>query len=100
MADAREDGWIGDLVTVEVQNRQHGAVADRIDELVRMPGGGERPRFGLAVADHAGDDELRIVEAGAVSVREAVTELAPLMDGSGRFRGDMAIRCGRGRKTA
>jgi hypothetical protein len=62
VADAREDGRIGDLVAVEVEDRQHGAVADRIDELVGMPGGGERPGLRLAVADHARDDELGVVE--------------------------------------
>ena len=47
----REHRRIGDLVAVEVQDRQHRAVARRIEKLVGMPGGGERAGFGLAVAD-------------------------------------------------
>ncbi len=89
VADAREDGRIGDLVAVEVEDRQHSAVADRVDELVGVPGGGERSGLGFAVADDAGDDQVGIVEAGAVGVRQAVAELAALMDGARGFRCDM-----------
>ncbi len=57
-----------DLVTVQMEDRQDGPVADRIQELVRMPGGRKRAGLGLAVADHAGDDQVRVVECGAVGV--------------------------------
>ena len=89
VAQAGKDRRIGDLVTVEVQDRQHRSVADRTDELVGVPGGGKRSGLGLAVANHAGDDELGIVEAGAIGVRQAVAEFAALMDGPGRLRGDV-----------
>ena len=45
--DARQDGRVGDLVAVEMQDRQHRAVGDRVEELVGMPGGGQRDRFPL-----------------------------------------------------
>ena len=61
-SDAREDGWIRNLVTVEMQDRQHRAVGDRIEELVGMPRRGERSGFRLAVADDARHDERGIVE--------------------------------------
>ena len=70
-ADAAEHGRIGDLVAVEMQDRQHRAVMRRIEELVGMPGSGERTGFGLAVADHAGDDQIRIVECRAIGMRPA-----------------------------
>ncbi len=89
MADARENGRIGDLVAVEVEDRQHGAVAYRVDELVGVPGSGERSGLGFAVADDTGDDQVGIIEAGAVGVRQAVAEFAALMDGSRGFRSDM-----------
>jgi hypothetical protein len=38
---------VGDLVAVEVQDRQHGAVVDRVDELVRLPRPGQRAGLGL-----------------------------------------------------
>ena len=70
---------IGDLVAVEVQDRQHGAVMRRIQELVGMPGSGERTGFGLAVADHAGADQVGIVECGAIGMHQRVTEFAAFM---------------------
>jgi hypothetical protein len=36
--NAGQDGRIGDLVAVQVQDRQHRAVGDWIEELVGMPG--------------------------------------------------------------
>ena len=60
--NARQHRRIRDLVTVQMQDRQHRAVADRVEEFVGMPGGRQRAGLGFAVADHAGDDEIRIVE--------------------------------------
>ena len=55
-----------------------------------MPARGERPRLGLAVADDAGDEEVRVVERSAVRVRERVAELAALVDRAGRLGRDVA----------
>ena len=44
LRDPGQDRRVGDLVAVEVQDRQHGAVADRVEELVRVPAGGQRAR--------------------------------------------------------
>src|SRR5580693_7672736 len=60
--DAGEESRVGNLVAVEMQNRQHRAVGYWIEELVRMPCGGQRPRLRLTVPDDAGDDEIGIVE--------------------------------------
>ena len=98
--DAREEAGVGDLVAVQVQDRQHRAVARRVEELVRVPAGGERAGLGLAVADDAGDDQVGVVERGAVGVRQRVAELAALVD---RARASPARRgsgCRRGRRTA
>ena len=35
--DARQDGRVGDLVAIQVQDRQHRAIARRVEEFVRMP---------------------------------------------------------------
>ena len=80
VADAREHRRIGDLPAVQVQDRQHRPIGRRIDELVRMPAGGERGRLRLAVADHAGDHEPRVVERRAPGVRQRVAQLAALVD--------------------
>ena len=90
VADARQDRRVGDLVAVEVQDRQHRAVAHGVDELVGMPRGRERAGLRLAVADDAGDDEIGVVERHAVGVRQAVAELAAFVDGAGRLRRHVA----------
>ena len=78
--DARQDGRVADLVAVEVQDRQHRAVGDRVEELVGMPRGGQRAGLRLAVADDAGDDQIGVVERGAEGVAERVAELAAFVD--------------------
>ena len=44
----------------------------------------ERPGLGLAVTDHAGNDQIGVVD-GAISVRQGVAELAALVDRAGRL---------------
>ena len=51
--DAGEHGGVGDLVAVEMQDRQHRAVGDGIEELVGVPAGRQRAGLRLAVADDA-----------------------------------------------
>ena len=77
VGEPREDRRVGDLVAVEVQDGQHRAVARRVDELVRVPAGGERPGLRLAVADDAGDEQVRVVEGRAVGVRRARSRARP-----------------------
>ena len=55
-----------------------------------MPGRRERAGLGLAVADDAGDDQVGIVECGAIGVHQRVAELAALVDRARRFRRGMA----------
>ena len=84
--DPRENGRVGDLVAVEMQDRQHRAVGDGIEKLVGVPGRRQRPGLRLAVADDAGDDEIGIVEHGAERVTERIAELAALVDRTRTFR--------------
>ncbi|GAB2980210.1 hypothetical protein GCM10027184_33570 [Saccharothrix stipae] len=66
---ARRHGGVGDLVAVEVQDRQHHAVAGRVEELVRVPARGRRPGLRRDVArDAAGEGELAEQRAQAVQV--------------------------------
>ncbi len=90
LGEPGEDRRVGDLVPVEVEDRQDGAVVDGVEELVRVPGGGERPGLGLAVADDAGDEEIRVVEGGAVGVGEGVAQFPALVDRAGDVGGDVA----------
>ncbi len=88
--DAGEDGRVGDLVAVEVQDRQDDAVVLRVDELVAVPRRRERAGLGLAVADDREDEEILVVEGRSVGVAERVPQLASFVDGSGGFRCDVA----------
>ena len=87
--DACEDGGVGNLVAVEVEDGEDGAIGDGIEELVGVPGGGEGSGFGFTIADDAGDDQVGIVEDGAEGMREGVAEFAALVDGAGGFGGDV-----------
>ena len=85
--DPGQHGGVGDLVPVQVQDRQHRAVVGRVEELVRVPAAGQRPGLGLAVADHARHEQVRVVERRPVGVHHRVAELAALVDRAGRLRG-------------
>jgi len=74
---ARQNRRIRDLPTVQVQIREHGAVLDRVQELVGVPARAQWTRLGLPVADDAGHGKIRIVVGRAVGMRERVAELAP-----------------------
>jgi hypothetical protein len=80
LRDPGEDGRVGDLVAVEVEDRQHGAVMDGVEELVGVPARGQRAGLRLAVADHAGDHQPRVVERRPVGVHQRVAELPALVD--------------------
>ena len=84
--DAREHGRVRNLVPVQMQDRQHRAIGGRIEEHVRMPGGGQRTGLGFTVADHACGNQVRVVEHGAEGVAQRVAQLASLVDASRRFR--------------
>ena len=85
--DAGEHARIGDLVAVQVEDRQHHPVMLGIEELVRVPSGRQGPGLGFAVADDRSDQQVRIVECGPVGVGQRVAQLATLVD---RPRG---LRC-------
>src|SRR6266478_327762 len=85
VTDASKEGGIGNFVTVQVQNRQHRSIVDRIQEFVRMPTTRQRPGFSLAIADNASDYQVRIVKGGAVTVGERVTEFPPFVNRSARL---------------
>src|SRR5207302_4199443 len=75
-----------DLIAVQMQNRNHRAVARGIQKLVGVPARGESAGLGLAVADHATDERIGIVKHGAVGMQQRISELTAFVDGSWRFR--------------
>jgi hypothetical protein len=98
VAHARQQRRVGDLVAVEVQDRQHSPVAGRVEEFVRVPARGQRPRLRLAVAHHAAHDEVRVVVGRTVGVHHRVAQLAALVDRAGRLRRDVAGNASRKRE--
>jgi len=87
---AGQNRRVANLVAIQVQDRQHCPVGDRVEELVGVPGGRQGARFGLSVADDAGDDETGIVERRAEGMTERVPEFATFVDRPRRRRGDVA----------
>ena len=73
-----------------MQDRQHRPVARRVEEAHPLPGALQRRGLRLAVADHAGDEEVGVVEGGAEGVNEGVAELAALVDRPGGGDADVA----------
>ena len=82
---AGKDGGVGDLVAVEVQDRQDDTVGCRVHELVGLPRSRKRTGLGLAVAHHGHGQQARVVHDGTVGVAERVAELAALVDGARRL---------------
>ena len=55
---AGEKGGIGNLVTIQMENRNHRAVPAGMNELVREPACGEGPGLSFTVPDDAKDDAV------------------------------------------
>jgi hypothetical protein len=83
-----------------VEHRNDRSVTRGVQELVRVPARCERAGFCLTVSNHAGDEQVGVVEGGAERVRERVSELAPLVDRPGRLRSYMAGNPSRKRELA
>ncbi len=90
VGDPGQHGRVGDLVAVQVQDGQHRAVGDRVQELVGVPAGGERPGLRLTVPDDAHRDQVGVVVDRTVGVRQRVPQFAALVDGAGRLRRGVA----------
>src|SRR5215469_18319351 len=90
MADPGENAGIGDLVAVEVEDRQNRPVPPRIEEFVGMPARRQRSSFRFAVADDAGNDQIGVVERRSVGVRDGIAELAAFVYRTWRLRRHVA----------
>ena len=90
MFDAGQDGRVADLITIEMQDRQHGSVGDRVEKLVGLPCGRQGARFRFTVADDAGDDQIGIVERGPEGMAERVPQFATFVNRPRSRRRNMA----------
>src|SRR5580693_1133116 len=98
--DAGQYRWIGDLVAVQVKNRQYRAVANRIQEFVRVPRSGQRASLRFAVSNHYANDQIWIVKGGSERMRDAVAKLAAFMDRTRNFGSAVAAKLTGERKGA
>ncbi len=87
MADPRKHRWVGNLISVQVKDGKDGAVGDWVEELVRVPGSREGPRFGFTIAHCARNDEVGIVEGGPIGMGDCIPKLTALVDGTRGFGG-------------
>src|SRR5579885_2814393 len=90
VADASEYGGIVDLVAVEMENRQHRPVADRIEKLVGMPACSKRLRLGFSIAHDAAEQQIGIIKRRAVRMGNGVAQLAAFVDWARSLRSHMA----------
>ena len=90
VTNACQHRWIGNFVTIEVQYRQHRAITHRVEELIRVPGGGQRPGLCLAITHHTGSDQVRVIERRAVSVGERIPQLTTFVNRARCLRCHMA----------
>src|SRR5258708_16806243 len=73
-----------------MQEGEERAVGDGVEKFVAVPAGGQGTGLGLAVADHHEGNQVRVVVGRPVGVRDAVAELAALVDTARRFGGGVA----------
>ena len=88
--DTCQHGRIGDLVAVEVQNRKHGAVMNRVEKFVRMPTGSQGASFRFAITHHAGYQQIGVVESSAKGMGQRIAQFTSFMDGARRLRRHVA----------
>src|SRR5258707_9690524 len=77
VSQTSEDGWVGDFVPVQVEDRKNGAVASRIQKLIGVPTGSERASLGFAIANDTANQQVRIVERGTIGVGNRVPSSPP-----------------------
>src|SRR5207248_6505311 len=85
LRDAGQQRGIGDLVAIEVEDRQHCSIPSRVEELVRVPAGCEWSGLSFAVAHDAEHRQLRVIESSPIRMDQRVTELAALVDRARRL---------------
>src|SRR5215471_14763439 len=75
VTDPSEDAGIGNLVAVEMEDRQDYPVRCWVQKFIGMPARRQRPGLRLTVTNDASDDQIGVVEGRSVGVRDGITEL-------------------------
>ena len=86
VGDAGQDGRVGDLVAVEVQDWENDTIGQWVHELVGLPRSCKWAGLCLAVADNSDCQQGWVVQDSAVCVGQGVAQLAALVDGAWSLR--------------
>src|ERR1700692_2115280 len=81
-----------------MEDGEHSAITRGIQKLIGVPTGGQRAGFRFAVPHDAADQQIWIVEGGAIRVSNGVSELAAFVNRTRSFGSDMARNSARKRK--
>ncbi len=86
----RFDRRPGNLVAIEVQDRQHGTVPTRVEKVHTFPAAFQRTGFSFPITYDAGHQQVGIVEDSAKGVHQRIAQLSAFMQGVGCVRAAMA----------
>lgn len=70
MADTGQKRGVIDLISIQMKNRKHCTISDRVKELGAMPTCGKRTSLRLAVSYHSNCNQIRIIEDSSKCVRD------------------------------
>ena len=90
MLNAGKHGRVTDLVAIQVQDRQYGAIGHGVQEFVGLPGGCQGTCFRFTVTNHASDNQVGIVECRSEGMAQGVAQLAAFVNGTRCRRCDVA----------
>ena len=80
VADSREQSWVVDLVSVEMENWEDCTIADRVEEFGAVPTCGKRSSFGFTISDHCECDQIGVIEDSTEGMGYRVSELTTFVD--------------------
>src|ERR1019366_4153926 len=90
--NTRQQSGIRDLVSVQMKDRKHGAITDRVQKFIGMPRGSERSGLCLSISDDDTHNQIGIVESRSERVRHTVTKLAAFVDRAWNLRRAVAAK--------
>src|SRR5579862_10041038 len=98
ITEPAQDGWVINLVAVQVQNRQHRAITHWINKFIGMPARCQWPSLSFTIADDAAHQQIRIVEYCSGCMCDRVAQFSAFVDGSRRLRRDVTGNSSRKRE--
>src|SRR6266404_2011550 len=85
-----QHGGTGNLVAVQMKNRQDRTITQWVQEFVRVPTGGKWARLSLAITYNTTHQQIRIIKCGPVSVQQRIAQFTTFIDGPGSIGRGMA----------